>query len=135
MPRRDVSRRVRASIRVSQVASRQWGVIGSLQLRDCGLSRAAVRRCLHREALTLVFPGVYAVGHRSVPIEGRLTAALLYAGPDAALSHATAAWWWKLIPRLPGMIHVSTLSRVRSCPASACIIPAASPASTTGACR
>jgi hypothetical protein len=56
-------------------------------------------------------PGVLALGHRSIPIEGLLVAALLYAGPDALLSHATAAWWWGLIEAQPPLIHVSSPGR------------------------
>jgi hypothetical protein len=61
-----------------------------------------------------MFRGVYAVGHRAVPIEGWLVAALLHAGAGAALSHATAAWWWGLIPDQPSLIDVSAWSRAKS---------------------
>ncbi len=57
---------------------------------------------LHR-----LHPGVYALGHRSLSIEGELVAALLHAGPGAALSHATAAWWWRLIDHRPLEIELS----------------------------
>jgi hypothetical protein len=40
-----------------------------------------------------------------------MVAALLYAGPDAVLSHATAAWWWGLIDEEPGVIEVSSRRR------------------------
>jgi very-short-patch-repair endonuclease len=63
-----------------------------------------------------ILPRVYAVGHRAVPIEGRLVAAILYAGPGAALSHATAAWWWGLLPNAPEDIHVSSPNRPRTRP-------------------
>lgn len=84
------------------------GVVSRGQLLDCGLDSAAVSRwtragCLHRG-----HPGVYAVGHREVPIRGRLVAALLYAGPGAALSHQTAGWWWKLLEATPQRIHATT---------------------------
>jgi very-short-patch-repair endonuclease len=39
---------------------------------------------------------------------------LLYAGPGAMLSHATAAWWWGLIDRAPSVVHLSTPGRARS---------------------
>ncbi len=58
--------------------------------------------------LYVIHRGVYAVGHSSIPIEGRLVAALLHAGPDAVLSHATAAWWWGLIDKEPRRIDVSS---------------------------
>ena len=63
-----------------------------------------------------MYPGVYAFGRRTVPIEGRLLAAVMHAGPGAALSHATAAWWWELTADEPVRIEVSTTSRARSQP-------------------
>jgi very-short-patch-repair endonuclease len=85
------------------------------QLRNCGLSPSTIRTWRANEHLHLLLPGVCALGHRSIPIEGWLTAALLYAGPGAVLSHHTAAWWWGLIPGEPKLIEVSSPTRVRSC--------------------
>jgi hypothetical protein len=66
---------------------------------------------LHR-----VLPGVYAVGSRARTTESELTAAVLYAGPGAMLSHATAAWWVGLADSRPYMIDVSTPRRCLSVP-------------------
>jgi very-short-patch-repair endonuclease len=46
---------------------------------------------LHR-----LHPGVYAVGHRLIPKEGWWMAAVLASGPDAVLSHHSAAALWGL---------------------------------------
>jgi hypothetical protein len=51
---------------------------------------------------------VYAVGHLAPSYEADLTAAVLYAGPGAMLSHEAAAWWWSLTDRRPLVIDVST---------------------------
>ncbi len=59
---------------------------------------------------------VYAVGHTALSTEGQLTAAVLFAGPDAMLSHGTAAWWFDLTSRRPSTIHVSTPRQCVSCP-------------------
>jgi very-short-patch-repair endonuclease len=59
---------------------------------------------------------VYAVGHRDLGERGRLTAALLYVGPGAALSHATAVWWWQLLGSEPATIEVVAPGRRRSVP-------------------
>jgi hypothetical protein len=90
------------------VAGQQWGVIGSRQLRDCGVSASTSQRWCADGKLHLIHRGVYALGHPSVPIEGLLVAALLHAGRDGVLSHRTAAWWWGLIDVAPGTIDVST---------------------------
>jgi len=64
----------------------------------------------------LVHPGVYAVGHTSLGVLGRVHAALLYCGAEAALSHTTAAWWWRLIDVAPRTVHITVPGRRRSLP-------------------
>jgi hypothetical protein len=92
---------------VAWVAAAQWGVIDHRQLRECGLTRSAISRWVAAGRLHRRYHGVYVVGHTSLPVEGELTAALLAAGPGAALSHATAAWWWRLIEQRPRTIEIS----------------------------
>ena len=84
---------------------------------DCGLSNARLARWVVEGRLRRLHPGVYAVGHGRVCIEGRLVAALLYAGRGSALSHTTAAWWWGLLDTSPRRIQVSTTRRTGSLPA------------------
>ena len=55
-----------------------------------------------------VLPGVYGLGHCAPSREGDLWAAVLYAGPGAMLSHATAAHWRELIEYPPQVIEVSS---------------------------
>ena len=64
----------------------------------------------------LIYPGVYAVGNPVLRVEGRLAAALLYAGKGAALSHTTAAFWWELTDSLTSPIHVTASGRHRRQP-------------------
>ena len=106
-----------ASERAVAVASAQWGVIGGEQLRDCGLTAGLIRSWRERGRLHPhpQLPGIYLVGHRHVPIEGELTAALLHAGPGAGLCDATALWWGELIAEPSTVIHVCTTGRARSC--------------------
>ncbi|HYB28397.1 MAG TPA: DUF559 domain-containing protein [Solirubrobacteraceae bacterium] len=59
-------------------------------------------------------PRVYAVGHRAPSVKADLTAAVLYAGPGAMLSHATALWWLGLIDKQQWPIHLSTPRRCLS---------------------
>ncbi len=84
-------------MQVAKISGAQWGVIGTAQLRDRGVARTTVMRWRRDGRLHPLLPGVYAVGHRAVTREGWLVAALVHAGPGAALSYATAAWWWGLI--------------------------------------
>jgi very-short-patch-repair endonuclease len=84
------------------------------QLRGVGFTRTAISNAARAGRLVKVHPRVYAVGHSHLDLRGRLIAALLYAGPGAALSHTTAAWVWKVIASAPTVIHVSAPGKVRS---------------------
>lgn len=99
--------------RLRELAKRQWGVFSRAQLRRCGFSDAGIARAVARGWLVRVHPGVYALGHDRLPIEGRLVAALLHAGPGSALSHMTAAWWWGVVETAPRVIHISSGHRRR----------------------
>ncbi|MEK6327412.1 MAG: type IV toxin-antitoxin system AbiEi family antitoxin domain-containing protein [Actinomycetota bacterium] len=110
------ARNQKASVRVGRCAGRQRGVISWGQLVRCGLGKATIGRWVAAGRLHRVHPGVYAVGHRALSTEGGLMAALLYAGPGAALSHMTAAWWWGLLRDLPAQLHLSVAGRRRSLP-------------------
>jgi hypothetical protein len=103
-----------AKERVGCVADRQWGRVGWAQLTALGLETWTIARLVDDGYLLPVLPRVYAVGHRAGSVEADLVAAVLYAGPGAMLSHATALWWHGLIDRQPWPIQVSTPRRCRS---------------------
>ncbi|HEU4977307.1 MAG TPA: type IV toxin-antitoxin system AbiEi family antitoxin domain-containing protein [Solirubrobacteraceae bacterium] len=87
------------------MAERQEGVVGTRQLRDLGLSRASIGRRVEMGWLIPVLNGVYAVGHRPRTLRGWHHAALLAAGPRAALSHRSAAAHWGMLSP-PSRVHV-----------------------------
>jgi hypothetical protein len=93
---------------VAALAERQDGVISRGQLRACGVSDTDIARWHRDSRLHRLHPAVYALGHTALGIRGSIFAALLYAGPESALSHQTAAWLWKLIPTRPNRVHVTT---------------------------
>jgi hypothetical protein len=103
-----------AKKRVSRVSARQFGRISRRQLDRLEVSNGLVGRWVAESYLHRVLPGVYGVGHLAASFEADLAAALLYAGPGAALSHATATWWLKLSERRPITIDVTTPRRVAS---------------------
>jgi hypothetical protein len=86
------------------------------QLRAYGLGRGAIEALIDRQTLVRVLPKVYALGHLAPSRGGDLWAAVLYAGPNAALSHATAAHWRGLIDYPPAVIEVSSPRRIDSLP-------------------
>jgi predicted transcriptional regulator of viral defense system len=99
---------------VAAFAGKQWGVIGLDQLRRLGVSDRTVESWVRRGLLHPIHRGVYAFGHPLVPIEGMCVAALLHAGPGAALSHTTAVWWWGFLEHPPETIEVVTPTFVAS---------------------
>ena len=122
--------------KLRSLADRQRGRVSWAQLKALGIDDKTIVRWTDGGFLHRVLPRVYAVGHRAQSVEADLTAAVLYAGPGAMLSHATALWWRGLIDRQPRTIDVSTPRRCQSLP---CIRVHArrkhASVSGTGACR
>ncbi len=83
---------------IAALAARQHGVVGLSQLRDLGLSARAVQHRAARGRLHRIHRGVYAVGYPKLTGRGHWMAAVLACGPDAALSHRSAAGLWGLRP-------------------------------------
>ncbi len=72
-------------------ATLQHGVIALAQLVDLGLRPSSIRDRVASGRLRRIHRGVYAVGHTALPPLGRVMAAVLACGPEAAASHRTAA--------------------------------------------
>lgn len=90
------------------MVAHQYGVISLAQLEMSGLRDAAVRARVRRSRLHRVHRGVYSLAPpRLLSPSGRAMAAVLAAGPQAVLSHGSAAWWWGLAARPGGRVHVT----------------------------
>lgn len=83
-------------VRISAVAVRQYGLISLTQLKALGIDKAAAHARVRAGRLHRVHQGVYAVGHPLLAQEGRWMAAVLACGPQAVLSHRSAAALWGL---------------------------------------
>jgi very-short-patch-repair endonuclease len=94
------------------VVTRQSGVISREQLLAVGVDSDRIRYALAAGRLHRVHRGVYAVGHPTLTHDGRLWAALLACGPDAVISHRSAARLHGLIT-YTGRIEVTATKRVR----------------------
>jgi predicted transcriptional regulator of viral defense system len=103
-----------AAERIARLADRQHGVVSRAQLRAVGLAGSAITRWVKSGRVHRVHPHVYALGHSALSLDGRLTAALLYGGDQAVLSHTTAAWIWSLVDTEPRQIHLTARDRRRS---------------------
>jgi predicted transcriptional regulator of viral defense system len=104
----------RDKVRVARKAESQFGRITWAQLQEIGVHRNQVSRWIATGYLHPELPRVYAVGSKARTTESDLAATLLYAGPGAALSHATGAWWLGLIDKRPRTIQVTTPRKCRS---------------------
>ena len=104
----------RPDVLVARAAAGQRGVLSLDELFACGLSRGAVSDRVLSGRLHPVHRGVYAVGHRKLPLEGRFLAAVKVCGPTAVLSHHSAAALWGFMPwgeRYPEVTVLGTAPR------------------------
>src|SRR5436305_1495782 len=102
------------SAKVARIAGRQCGRITWAQLVALGTARGTIVEWAREGYLHQVLPRVYAVGHAGSSIEADLWEAVLYAGPGAMLSHATAPWWHGLLDHPPWPLQVTTPRRCHS---------------------
>src|ERR1700716_1235857 len=73
------------------LAATQAGVVAPAQTVDCGLSETRLHRLVAAGRWQRVHRGVYATFSGPLPRPSILWAGILRAGPDAMLSHETAA--------------------------------------------
>ncbi len=90
-----------------ELAGRQHGVATRRQLLSAGVSGAAVGRMLASGWLQRVHAGVYLVASHAPTQHARWMAAVLAGGPDAVLSHSSAAALWGIVDPVAGAVHVT----------------------------
>lgn len=94
---------------LAHLAERQHGIVSIRQLTGpLGYSEAGVHRAVTAGRLHRLYRGVYAVGHTNLSLYAECLAAVLACGPDALLSHVSAAWLWGLTNTSPLPAAVST---------------------------
>src|SRR5215831_2994902 len=97
---------------VWNLARAQHDVARREQLLALGLTRHAIDHRLATGRLHRLWDGVYAVGSPHVSQKGLWMAGVLACGPDAVLSHDSAAALSRIIEWTPQKLHVSVPSRV-----------------------
>lgn len=90
-----------------KLAREQHGVVTRGQLLALGFSAEAITHRVRRGRLHPVGRGIYLVGRPELSNDGRWMVAVLGCGPDALLSHRSAAELWRMVPRRPGLIDVA----------------------------
>ena len=83
-------------------------------MTELGWSEEEIEWRLRTGRLHRLHGGVYAVGHATVSRHGRWMAAVLAAGPEAVLSHHSAAALWRIRPSSRSIIDVTTPHKSRS---------------------
>ena len=94
-------------LKVAALAEIQHGVAEVGQLRRLGLGEGAIRHRARAGRLHRLYRGVYAVGRETVPREGRWLAGVLACGPEAVLSHRSAAALWGLLRDMRATVDVT----------------------------
>ncbi|HEY5429612.1 MAG TPA: DUF559 domain-containing protein [Solirubrobacteraceae bacterium] len=89
------------------LAGRQDRLVTRAQLFDLGLGRGAIRSRLANGSFVAVLPGVYALAPPRADPRARAWAAVLACGPNAILSHASAASLWGLTRRWRDPLEVT----------------------------
>lgn len=99
---------------IARLAERQHGVVARRQVEGMGLGRRGIEVRLRSGRLHRIHAGVYAVGHRAISGRARWMAAVLFCGPEAVLSHRSAAALWGIRNPTSGAIEVTTPAKSRS---------------------
>lgn len=92
---------------VWEIARKQHGVIARAQLLALGFHPQAIEHRIASGRLHPVHRGVYAVGWPGLTRQGAWMAAVLGCGPEAALSHESAAALWEIRSTEGARIEVS----------------------------
>ena len=101
-------------VAVAALAKRQHGVVARSQLTALGLGRGAIEHRVRCGRLHRLHRGVFAVGHPVVGRDGIWFAAVLAAGPGAALSYRSAGELWGIRPPSRARTDVSVPRHRRS---------------------
>ena len=98
-----------------RIVARQHDVIARSQLLALGLTRDAIQHGIDSGRLFSHGLGIYAVGRQAITLHGRWMAAALGCGPEAVLSHSSAAALWGFSSPRPGRVEVSVPAPAKRC--------------------
>ncbi len=93
--------------RMARTAQGQHGVVTRAQMLGMGFGSNAIAGRVRRGLLRPAYSGVYTLGGAPLTADGRRMAAVLACGPEAVLSHRSAARLWDVFPYDPGRIELS----------------------------
>jgi predicted transcriptional regulator of viral defense system len=96
---------------VGKLAGAQNGVVTLEQLEGLGLSERAIHQREAAGRLFRIHQRVYSLTPQVMTQRGRFMAAVLACGPDAVLSHRSAAYLWGLVDSWEAPIDVTAPNR------------------------
>lgn len=96
---------------VARIAGEQDNVISRDQLLGAGLGRGAIAHRVKAGTMQRLHRTVYLLGAAPPTPIGRARAAVLSCGPDAVVSHRSAAHLFGLLPESDGEIDVTAVGR------------------------
>jgi very-short-patch-repair endonuclease len=96
---------------IARIAARQDNVISGDQLRAAGLGRGAITHRVKAGTMQRLQTGVYLLGAAPPTPMARARAAALACGPDAVVSHRSAACLFNLLPEIGGEVDVTVAGR------------------------
>jgi very-short-patch-repair endonuclease len=96
---------------IADLASRQRGLVTRTQLLQAGLTRAAVDNRVKSGRLQPLYRGVYLLGHAHLSDGARELGAVLACGPNAFVSHRSAAGLWHLYPAQSTEVDITVVGR------------------------
>jgi predicted transcriptional regulator of viral defense system len=102
---------------IGRLAVAQNGVVALEQLERLGLSRRAIHDRERAGRLHRIHQRVYSLTPSVMTERGRFMAAVLACGPDAVLSHRSAAYLWGLVDSWEEPIDVTAPNRRGRSPA------------------
>ena len=82
-------------------------IISRAQALEAGLSAFAIARLVRSGGWIRVYPNVYRLAASPMTPMAWIRAALLTGGPDAYVSHLSAAWLHGLVERAPSRPHIT----------------------------
>jgi very-short-patch-repair endonuclease len=94
-------------MRIDYLLTRQAGVITAAQAVAGGMTMRTVQRRVRSGAWTRLHPGVYLVGGHRLTDEARIRAAWLWAGESALVTGPGAAFWHRMLDRVPRDVEIT----------------------------
>jgi very-short-patch-repair endonuclease len=101
-------------LRCCEVARGQLGLITHVQARKCGMSHRQISSRIGCGEWTVVLPDVYRLAGLPHSHSQETMAACLWAGPEAAVSHRSAASHWGLVELEVERPEITTHRNLRS---------------------